>query len=537
MKRLLQHWLTEQAMKRPEAPAVQRLGRRVTYEELERQSNQLAHVLKEAGCRQGDRVCFLMPKCIEAVISIMGILKADCIYVPLDRESPAIRTAKIIKKSRPSCIIAAGDVQNVLLNLAGVPGSSVRDIPIGWLGAGNSPGDGLRPVFNRHDLATAPDTLPACKNGPEDAAHLLFTSGSTGEPKGVITKHSNDIAFVEWAVSYFDIGPSDRLSSHTPMHFDLSTLDIYGTLSAGAQLHIIPAGLNLIPGNLARFIREYELTQWFSVPSILNYMSKFDVVEQGDFPSLKRLIWCGEVLPVPALRYWMERLPHATFTNLYGPTETTVASSYYTVPEVPESNQAEIPIGLPCEGEQLHVLDEELNPVPVGEIGDLYISGVGLSKGYWDDPERTSEVFLSGPPTVAGGRTLYKTGDLARIGEDGLCYFHGRVDNQIKSRGYRIELGEIESTLNSLQLTVECAIVAVPTEGFEGQAICCAYVPPAGGRVNAARLKKELKNLLPGYMIPHLWESYTVLPKNKNGKINRKEIKSRFQHSEVRVNA
>lgn len=536
MKRLLQHWLTEQAMKQPGALAVQRLDRGKSYEELETQSNQLAHILKEAGCRRGDRVCFLMPKCPEAVISIMGILKADCVYVPLDWESPAIRTAKIVKKSQPSCILAAGDVQNVLVDLNKELGDPARDILLGWLDSENDPGEHLDPAFSFDDVMTAPGTRPEYRNGPEDAAHLLFTSGSTGEPKGVITKHSNDIFFVEWAVSYFGIESSDRLSSHTPMHFDLSTLDIYGTLATGAQLHMIPAGYNLIPGNLARFIREYELTQWFSVPSILNYMSKFDVIIQDDFPSLKRLIWCGEVFPVPALRYWMERLPHVMFTNLYGPTETTVASSYYTVPEVPENNSTEIPIGRSCEGEQLHILDEDLNPVPPGETGELYISGVGVSRGYWDDPERTIEVFITDPSSNGKEKTIYKTGDLAHIGNDGLCYFHGRKDSQIKSRGYRIELGEIESALNSLQLTLECAVVAVPTDGFEGQAICCAYVPPADEQVDISRLTKELKNLLPGYMIPHLWESYSILPKNKNGKINRKEIKNRFQHDKAQIN-
>jgi amino acid adenylation domain-containing protein len=408
---------------------------------------------------------------------------------------------------------------------------------LGWMDPERDPDDQLDVAFRYEHLDNFSEILPDYQNTPEDAAHILFTSGSTGEPKGVVTKHSNDIAFVEWACEYFGIRHNDRLSSHTPLHFDLSTLDIYGTISSGAELHIIPAEYNLIPSNLSRFIRDYKLTQWFSVPSILNYMSKFDAVKHNDFPSLERLIWCGEVFPVPALRYWMERLPHVTFTNLYGPTETTVASSYYTVPEIPEDNNVDIPIGEACKGEQLHVLDEELNPVPAGETGELYISGVGVSKGYWKDPERTEEVFLTDPSAEGNGRIIYKTGDLAHFGEDGLCYFHGRVDNQIKSRGYRIELGEIESALNSLQMTMECAVVAISTEGFEGQAICCAFVPVKDGEIGPKELEKKLKGLLPGYMIPHYWEIYSVLPKNKNGKINRKKIASRFQHNETQVDA
>lgn len=536
MKRLLQHWLTEQAMERPDALAVQKLNRGMSYGELETLSNQLGNLLKEAGCKQGDRVCFFMPKSPEAVACILGILKAGCIYVPLDRESPVARTAKVIEKSRPRFILAAGDVNKALGGLLKRQGAA-SEMKLGWIDAPENLHDRLNPAFVYEDLKNAPDSLPEYKTNPEDAAHILFTSGSTGEPKGVITKHSNDIAFVEWAVDYFGINHSDRLSSHTPLHFDLSTMDIYTTLATGAQLHIIPSKYNLVPGNLSRFIRTYELTQWFSVPSILNYMSKFDAVEQDDFPSLKRLIWCGEVFPVPALRYWMEKLPHVRFTNLYGPTETTIASSYYTVPEIPKSNTADIPIGEACAGEQLHILDEDLNPVSTGEKGELYISGIGVSDGYWEDAERTNEVFLANPLSNGRHDTIYKTGDLAHIGKDGLCYFHGRLDNQIKSRGYRIELGEIESAINSLQLAVECAVVAVPTEGFEGQAICCAFVPMAALSVDSSHLERKLKKLLPSYMIPHQWKKYSVLPKNKNGKINRKEIKHHFQQKETEVDA
>jgi len=287
--------------------------------------------------------------------------------------------------------------------------------------------------------------------------------------------------------------------------------------------------LNLLPQKLAEFIRDSELTQWFSVPSVLNFMAKADVVKQDDFPALERLLWCGEVFPTPPLIYWMRRLPRVKFTNLYGPTEATIASSYYTVPQCPEDERAEIPIGAPCDGEGLLALDEELKPVPAGEIGDLYISGVGLSPGYWQDPEKTEAVFIRRPGSSDPNDRIYKTGDLAKVGEDGLFYYLGRADSQIKSRGYRIELGEIETALNALRLTEECAIVAINSGGFEGVAICCAFVPLKDLDAPPARLRTEMSKVLPNYMMPSRWMRFDLLPKNANGKIDRKALKERFQ--------
>src|SRR5262249_45439726 len=233
-----------------------------------------------------------------------------------------------------------------------------------------------------------------CDSKPEDTAHLLFTSGSTGTPKGVMITHSNVTHFLTWAIRYFCTVSSDRISCHPPLHFDLSTFDIWGSFLAGAQLHLVPPAISLLPHKLAEFIRSSRLTQWFSVPSVLKYMAQFDALRFNDFPSLKRLLWCGEALPTPTLIYWMKRLPNVTFTNLYGPTETTIASSYYTVPRCPDNEKAEIPIGRGCDGEDLIILDEARQLAGIGETGELYISGVGLSPGYWRDPEKTKAVFL-----------------------------------------------------------------------------------------------------------------------------------------------
>jgi amino acid adenylation domain-containing protein len=341
--------------------------------------------------------------------------------------------------------------------------------------------------------------------------------------------HANVLAFLDWAVAYFQIKAQDRTSGHSPLHFDLSTFDVFGTFAAGAQLPLVPPQLNVLPHKLAEFINAAELTQWFSVPSALTQMAQFDVVRPRDFPRLKRLLWCGEVFPTPALRYWMTRLPHVTFTNLYGPTEATIASSYYTVERCPGDDRASIPIGQPCAGEGLLVLDDGLHPVPPGEIGHLYLTGVGLAPGYWADPEKTREVFLPGPFARDRGERIYRTGDLAKVGPDGMVHFVGRSDTQIKSRGYRIELGEVETALLALKELREAAVVALPSEGFEGTAIACAYVPQPRTPVTPILLRRELARLLPAYMLPSRWRAYDALPRNANGKIDRPRVKQDFQ--------
>ena len=530
MTRLLQEWVAQEAERQPDATAVVMGGERLTYGQLERYSNQVAHTLRAAGCERGDRVCLLLPKSPMTVVSLLGTLKADACYVPLDTSSPAPRLAKILEASAPRIILAGGRGAATLGSLLEDPRLR-RSVRIGWLDPAPGVEAPCEPAFTLQDLHSMPAGPPAYANSSLDRAHILFTSGSTGTPKGVMITHANVIRFVEWAKAYFGLAATDRLSGHSPLHFDLSTFDLFGTFAAGARLHLVPPELNVVPHQLAAFIRTAELTQWFSVPSVLALMAQLDVVQPGDFPTLQRLLWCGEVFPTRALRYWMARLPHVTFTNLYGPTEATIASSYYTLPQCPADDAEPVPIGRPCAGEELLVLDEALHPVAPGAIGDLYIRGVGLRPGYWRDPEKTRAAFLPNP-TDSSDR-IYRTGDLARVGENGLVYFVGRNDSQIKARGYRIELGEIEAALQSLPDLEESAIVAVASNGFEGLTICCAYVARRGAPVTQMSLRKDLSKLLPAYMLPSQWKPYDRLPRNANGKVDRRRIKEEWSRDEA----
>jgi amino acid adenylation domain-containing protein len=518
---LLQEYAAAAAVD-PEATAIAFGATQVSYGTLVSEARRIGRLLGNVGVRPGDRVALMAPKTPATIVGMHGVLEAGAAYVPIDLASPAPRVAMVIGSSQPSAVLAAQPAAGLIdaLDAEGVLGDTpVISLNPDWSGGerhtDHGPGDWA-------DLDDGPLETQA---PPDSLAHILFTSGSTGVPKGVQITHSMVIAYVEWAVEHFGTSPGERISGHPPLHFDLSTFDIYATLKAGAELHLVPSSANLTPGGLAEFIRSSELTQWFSVPSTLAYMVRSDVIEQGDFPSLRRVLFCGEAMPTPVLAEWMRRVPQASYTNLYGPTEATIASSYYDVPEVPEDESESVPIGVPCAGEDLLVLDDELRRVPPGETGQIYITGVGLSPGYWRDEEKTSAAFVEDPET---GARIYATGDLGWVQEDGVFRYVGRVDSQIKHRGYRIELGEIERALDATGELQESAVVAVETEGFEGTTICCAYVA-RGSEVTPVSLRAALTASLPAYMLPTRWRALDALPKNQNGKIDRRALREAFE--------
>jgi amino acid adenylation domain-containing protein len=498
-------------------------SQRLSYEELERASNRLARMLIAQGVEPGERVCLLQPKTPAAIVSMLATLKAGAVYVPIDVASPAARVQMILDSAQPRVVLAcetAGALARSL-RMGGARLGSVR----ASAKLGSVEGALERAAFHPPDTRALDDEPLAQRSKPQDAAHILFTSGSTGTPKGVVITHAMVAAFLDWALPYFGHRPGDRISGHPPLHFDLSTFDIYGTLSSGGELHLVGADV-MLPAQLARFIRDAELTQWFSVPSTFAYMVRGNAIEDDDFPTLERILWCGEVLPPAVLLHWMSRVSRASYTNLYGPTEATIASSFHTVAEPPRDTNAPIPIGRPCAGEDIVVLDEQLQAVASGEIGELYIEGAGLSPGYWQDEQKTRAAFLTDP---VSGRRRYRTGDLARCDEENVLHYVGRVDSQIKSRGYRIELGEIETALSAVAGVAECAIVAVPSDGFEGTAICCAWAAQVGAEeLDPPKLRRALTEKLPSYMLPARWLRFEQLPKNVSGKIDRRLLKETF---------
>lgn len=517
---LLQDLVSRQAEARPDKVALVLDQERMTYGALDLTSNRIAHQLKALGVRRGDRVGLALPKTPLTVACMLGVLKADAAYVPLDPAAPAPRVERVLRAAEPRALVHHPEAAALLGGLRGA--GAVADMLVGPCDGRAGQGD----AFSLGEREGFPADRPPQANGPQDIVHLLFTSGSTGLPKGVKITHANVIAFLDWAIAYFGMTAEDRTSGHSPLQFDLSTFDVYGSLVAGAELHLVPPQLNLQPHKLVRLMRDAGLTQWFSVPSILNLIIRSNALAQGDLPALRRMLWCGEVLPTPTLVACMERLPHVAFTNLYGPTEATIASSYYTVPAIPAPADA-VPIGRACAGEELLILDDDMQPVPPGVVGNLHIGGAGLSPGYWRDEEKTRAAFLPDFRRPGSG-ALYRTGDLARLREDGEVIFLGRSDTQIKSRGYRIELGEIEAVLSTFQELDECAVVGIPTDGFEGTAICCAFAAAPDQRIELAELRRRLSALLPFYMVPARWQAFAALPKNSNGKIDRPRLRDAF---------
>ncbi len=531
MTMLLHEATRESAQRRGDATAVVMAKERLSYAELELQSNRFAHGLLELGCRRGDRVCLFVPKSPLAVCAMLGSLKAGCVYVPIDLASPAPRLAKIVAAADPSAVALTSSALPLLDEVIRTLGG-IRNVKVAALDSAGG-GDHFGVTLAAADLAALPEEPPLVHVSPDEAAHILFTSGSTGTPKGVVISHRNVAGFLEWAIGHFGIDESDRLSGHAPFHFDLSTFDVYGALTAGSELHLVPPELGLMPRDLAALIEREQLTQWFSVPSVLSYLANFDAVPRRGFASLRRVIWCGDVLPTPVLIHWMERVEHPQYTNLYGPTETTIASSYYTVDAPPEDETTPIPIGQACVGEEFLVLDDDLQPVQPGATGDLYVGGSGLSSGYWRDEAKTAAAFIADPRSPHSGRRLYRTGDRARIDSGGLVYFLGRQDSQIKNRGHRIELGEVEAAANALDSVREAAVVGIASGDFEGTAICCAFAPDDSSATTSAAVRTALRKVLPLYMVPTRWLVLPALPTNANGKIDRRGLRELFLEAHV----
>ncbi|HEX7309087.1 amino acid adenylation domain-containing protein [Lentzea sp.] len=515
--------VSAQAARTPDAVAIVHGDRRLTYRQLDEAANRVANVLLAGGLRPGGRVGVLVPKSPEIVVHLLGALKAGGVCVPLDATSPAGRLASVVGQVGP-CVLLADEARVPLAAevLAAVPADVVTALLVP---DGTATADVL--VLDETTFSAASTKDPKAPADESGVAYLLFTSGSTGEPKGVQLTHDGVAHFIRWARDHFGITAEDRLSCHLQMHFDGSLLDVYGALTCGAELHLVPASASLTPTALVEFLRSSRVTQLASVPSVLSAIARYDVLAQDDLPDLRRLIWGGEVFLPDDLAYWMRRLPHVSFTGVYGTTEATIASCFHTVTELPDEP---LPMGVAIPGEDLAVVDQDLVPLPVGEIGEVVIGGAGVTPGYWRSPERTTKAFFE-----RDGRRYYRTGDLGRIGDDGLLRFHGRADRQVKISGYRVELDDLLTALHALPEVAAASVVTAP--GSRGELeICAAYVA-AGDGLTVPKLRTAVARRVPAYMVPRRWLALEALPVNANGKTDLVELRRRFVADEDRVGA
>lgn len=518
---LVNHYLEDAAARTPDKVAVVDQDRSMTYGELDTRANQVAHLLGDLGVARGDRVGIHLRKSMESVVGIYGAMKAGACYVPLDPSAPDSRIGYIAgncgirhlitgteKRRSWGAVKAegAGDLAHlVVLNAATTAGLPAVDGVELWAG----------------DTVDAQASIsPGVATMQQDLAYILYTSGSTGDPKGVMLSHLACRGFVDWAAEEYAVTADDVVSSHAPLHFDLSTFDLYAAARAGATLVLVPPKISVFPVEVASFIDQHRITVWYSVPSILTMLVEHGELSVGSLPSIRVLLFAGEVFPTKYLSRLMKLLPGVVFANLYGPTETNVCTAY-TVPEPPDESAPPISIGRGIANVECFVVDEELAEVERGAVGELLVRGPTVMRGYWADAERTRARLIRDPRDPVFGDPVYRTGDLVEELPDGNYRFLGRRDNQIKSRGYRIELGDIESAVNAHPDVVECAVVAVPDEMISNRIHAFVAVKAP---ITEPEMAAFCAEIIPKYMIPESFGFSDTLPKTSNGKIDRQTL-------------
>ena len=526
MQYLLQHYLRESAARLPHAIAVVDRDRAITYDDLETWSNRLAGLMRSVGVSRGDRVGFYLDKSLESVVAVYGILKAGAAYVPFDPHAPVARLGYIAEDAGIRHLLIGREKARHVPGLleAGAPLETL--IVLNGAPAELSPLPSLR-LFGLEDVSRQPSTPPADACIAFDLAYILYTSGSTGAPKGVMLSHQNAMAFVDWSVDELRVTDQDRLSSHAPLHFDLSIFDIFAAAKAGAAVVLVPPEASFFPVDIASFVRDQQITVWYSVPSILSMLTQRGGLEPGCLPSLRSVLFAGEVFPTKFLRKLMETIPHADFYNLFGPTETNVCT-FYKVPRLSPDETEPIPIGRAIANDEVCAVTPEGRVAERGEVGELHVRGATVMQGYWADPERSAEVLIdrwpNGAPDGLITDRVYKTGDLVSKLPDGNYKFLGRRDHQIKSRGYRIELGDIENALYAHPDVVECAAVAIPDELISNRIRAFAVVRNG---LTQQSLIKFCSERIPKYMVPETIDIWPALPKTSTGKIDRQELKAK----------
>ena len=520
---LLHHLLVESAARFPDREALRFEGQSLTYAKLDALTNQAAHSLRMAGVQRGDRVGIYVHKSMASVISIFAILKAGGVYVPLDPGAPAKRLAYITRNCDIRVILTSTDKLGQLaefldegtpLRAAILTGEAQEDPP-------SLPGP-LKVIPWEVVCTQSSQALPPDGTIETDLAYILYTSGSTGDPKGVMISHRTIFTFINWCTETFQMTEKDRVTSHAPLHFDLSTFDIFVTLRAGGAVVLVPEKLSIFPQRLVKLLQDEGITVTYLVPSVLSLMVNYGKIAAHDLSRLRLILFAGEVFPIKYLRLLVQSHPQAVYYNLYGPTETNVCTYYRVRPEdtAPEKTQP-VPIGIACENMEVFAIDEQGQRVTAPGIeGELWVRGSCLAQGYWGDAEKTARSFVRNPLQPNFEDPAYRTGDIVVLDEDCLNWIYvGRRDHMVKSRGYRIELGEIETVLYAHSSVKEAAAVAVPDELLGNR--LRAFVVAADNGLSLKELETHCRSRLPDYMVPESIMLMEQLPKTSTGKVDR----------------
>ncbi|HDV6567612.1 TPA: non-ribosomal peptide synthase/polyketide synthase [Pseudomonas aeruginosa] len=480
----------EQVERTPTAPALAFGEERLDYAELNRRANRLAHALIERGVGADRLVGVAMERSIEMVVALMAILKAGGAYVPVDPEYPEERQAYMLEDSGVELLLSQSHLK---LPLA----QGVQRIDLDQADAW---------------LENHVENNPGIELNGENLAYVIYTSGSTGKPKGAGNRHSALSNRLCWMQQAYGLGVGDTVLQKTPFSFDVSVWEFFWPLMSGARLVVAAPGDHRDPAKLVELINREGVDTLHFVPSMLQaFLQDEDV---ASCTSLKRIVCSGEALPADAQQQVFAKLPQAGLYNLYGPTEAAIDVTHWTCME--EGKDA-VPIGRPIANLACYILDGNLEPVPVGVLGELYLAGRGLARGYHQRPGLTAERFVASP-FVAGER-MYRTGDLARYRADGVIEYAGRIDHQVKLRGLRIELGEIEARLLEHPWVREAAVLAVDGKQLVGYVV----LESEGGDWREA-LAAHLAKSLPEYMVPAQWLALERMPLSPNGKLDRKAL-------------
>ncbi|MGD8564655.1 MAG: amino acid adenylation domain-containing protein, partial [Desulfarculaceae bacterium] len=497
-----------------------------TYDQLALRAGGLAQAILSSEDQAQPLAAVLGYRSLTAYAGVLGILAAGKGYVPLHPGFPAERTRRMLSLSGVKTVIVGSEGVEVLKDvLAGFEERLTLIFP-----DAEDPSD-LKAIFAGHRVLAGSDYKVEQEPGhdpevpPQNVAYLLFTSGSTGLPKGVPVSQGNACAYVNYIRRRYQVTEQDRFSQTFDLTFDLSVHDLFVCWSSGSCLYCLPKRSLMGPG---KFIRDHELTMWFSVPSVIMFMAQMRMLKPGLFPSLRYSLFCGEPLPAKSAALWQQAAPQAVLDNLYGPTEATIAISYYRWD--PEKSPQEavmgvVPIGWIFPEQEGLVADEKGNAVTLGDSGELLLAGTQVTGGYWNNPEKTAAQFVRLPADPQ--KLWYRTGDLVRQGDDGCLYYLGRIDNQVQVHGHRVELQEIDQALRQAGQSDLAVSVAWPVASPNVEAIYGFICTTAS--LDEGEVIKRCASTLPDYMVPKKVFFISDMPLNVNGKIDRKALGHRLE--------